>query len=183
MATTSALSLEWFLAQPETKPYSEYAQGEVVQKPMPELDHGALQIYLAYLLVGYLRNSKQGRAYTELRCVFGPSGDRRAYVPDVAVIVAERVTRGGHFRAAPDIAVEVLSPGQPDQRFREKLSFYLVNGVRLVWVVDPKRETIQVLSPGQEPVTLSPGDALDGGDVLPGFQASLTEVFAQLHEE
>ena len=59
--------------------------------------------------------------------------------------------------------------------------FYLLYGVRLVWVVDPVRATVAVLVPGGEQPILTAGDTLDGGEVLPGFSVLVDEVFAQTH--
>jgi len=82
--------------------------------------------------------------------------------------------------AAPDLAVEVLSRGQPNQRFNRKIDFYLEHGVQLVWIVNPRARTVTVLAPGREPRTLTEADTLDGADVLPGFSVAVAEIFAQL---
>jgi Uma2 family endonuclease len=63
------------------------------------------------------------------------------------------------------------------------LRFYLLHGVRLVWVVDPIAQTITVYAPGAgDERVLQSGDTLDGGDVLPGFSVQVDEVMAQLRE-
>lgn len=54
--------------------------------------------------------------------------------------------------AAPDLAIEILSPDQNMARFLDKIQFYLLNGVRLVWVIDSAAQTVAVLSPNQEAV-------------------------------
>lgn len=185
MATTSAITLDQFLALPETEPASEYACGEVIQKPMPDQAHGALQLYLGALILHFLSATPIGRVRTEWRCIFGPPGHERTFVPDVVYASYDRVPRGDSrsyrfLRNAPDLAVEVLSPDQPAGRFSEKLLFYLRHGVRLVWVVDPASETVSVFTPHEDPYTFGVGDALDGGDVLPGFQVNVADLFAQM---
>jgi Uma2 family endonuclease len=117
----------------------------------------------------------------------GRSGDAcsdRAFVPDVVFIRQERLGPGraglaATFRAAPDLAVEILSPDQPAGRFAAKVQFYLRHGVRLVWVVDPDAETVTVFAPDRDPVTLQGEDMLDGGDVLPGLRTTVA-IFAEL---
>jgi Uma2 family endonuclease len=74
----------------------------------------------------------------------------------------------------------VLSPGQPAGRFAAKVNFYLRHGVRLVWIVDPDRREVVVLSAADEARTLRPGDTLAGGDVLPGFAVPVADIFAEL---
>jgi Uma2 family endonuclease len=60
----------------------------------------------------------------------------------------------------------------------DKARLWLTRGVRVVWVVWPRRRAIDVWTPGdQEPRQLGPGDELDGGDVLPGFRYPVAEAF------
>jgi Uma2 family endonuclease len=185
MTTTTGLTLEQFLAREETEPASEYACGEVVQKPMPSQAHAYLQLFLGALLRQFLRTTKLGRAGTEWRCIFGPSGRERAFVPDLVYVSYERLARGDarsnhDLLTAPDLAVEIVSPGQSAAWFADKIQFYLLHGVRLVWVIDPDAETIRVFAPGRDTVTLGAGDTLDGGDVLPGFSVSVADFWAEL---
>jgi Uma2 family endonuclease len=185
MTTAAKLTLEQFLAMPETEPASEYVCGEVVQKPMPDLPHSRLQSYLWSLLDRFLDQTGLGIAEVELRCVFGPPDEQHGYIPDLVYLSNAKVpdddTREMRpFEGAPDIAVEVLSPDQHAGEFADKLQFYLMYGVRLVWVLDPDRETVRIYAPGQRPVLLSGEDVLDGGEVLPGFSVPLTQLFSRL---
>src|SRR5579871_1455568 len=84
--TRVTLTIEEFLAQRETKPASEYAGGEVLQKPMPDGPHAAIQGFLFYVLYPFLARTGLGRVFTELRCVFGPPGGERTYVPDLVYV-------------------------------------------------------------------------------------------------
>jgi len=181
MATTSKLTLDEFLSiDDDTKPALEYACGEAVQKPMPNRLHSAIQGYLIAVLFPFLERTGLGQVLPEFRCIFGPPGHVRVFVPDLVYIARERLTADLYHRAAPDLAVEVLSPDQDMARFVDKIQFYLLHGVRLVWVIDPVRATVAVLTPGHEAVILTSGATLDGGDVLPGFSVALDEIFARL---
>ena len=187
MTTKPKLTLDEFLALPETEPASEYVCGEVIQKPTPTFAHSLLQAFFVVVLSQFLRTSGLGwRVGPELRCVFGPPGRERPYVPDVVVISRERLPEGDTrrvvpFRAPPDVAIEILSPDQPMGRFTDKIDFYLRHGVRLIWVVDPPAETVTVHAPDADPVTLTVDDTLDGGTVLPGFTVAVADIFAELH--
>ena len=185
MTIATRMTLEEFLELPETKPYLEYACGEVYRKPMPDTAHSLLQTFLAVLMFQAARLS-QGLVGTEWRCAFGPRDGKRSYVPDILYVSRDRMPAGNLLEqrdlpAAPDLAVEILSRGQPNQRFNRKTAFYLDQGVRLVWLVDPRRRTVPVLAPGREPRTLTAADTLDGGDVLPAFSIPVAEIFAQLN--
>lgn len=185
MATTTRLSLKEFLAMPETEPASEYICGEVIQKPMPDQAHALLQLYLGSLILNYLARTRLGRVATEWRCIFGPRGRKRAWIPDLVFVSNDRLPKGDprrhrFLRTAPDLAIEVVSPNQPMGRFSEKIDFYLLYGVRLVWVIDQIAESVTVHAPGAEPRTLAAGDLLDGGDILPEFSVAVRDIFAQL---
>ena len=134
----------------------------------------------ALTLDQFLERTKLGHVLPEFRCIFGPSGRERAYVPDLCYVAKARLTADLHLHAAPDIAIEILSPDQDMARFLDKIQFYLLNGVRLIWVLDPAAATIAVLTPGEEARTLKSGDTLDAGDVLPGFSVPVAEIFARL---
>ena len=181
MAITSKLTLDEFLSMDDDiKPALEYACGEAVQKPMPNRLHATIQGYLVALLFPFLDRTGLGQVFPELRCIFGPPSQQRVFVPDLVYIAKERLTADLYHRAAPDLAVEVLSPDQNMARFLDKIQFYLLNGVRLVWVIDPVRATVAALTPGQEAVILTSGATLDGGDVLPGFSVAVDDIFARL---
>ena len=81
------------------------------------------------------------------------------------------------WQLPPDLAVEVVSPNDRPQEIADKVDLYLTHGVPLVWVAYPRSRQVVVHRPGQEPLILSEGDTLDGGDVLPGFQLPVAEVF------
>ena len=178
--TAVKLTLTEFLEQRDTKPASEYVCGEVFQKPMPDGPHSAIQGFFIAVLYPFLQRTGLGRAFPELRCIFGPSGHERIYVPDVVVVSPDKLPIPRHLHAAPDVAIEVLSPDQHKAQFVDKVQFYLLYGVRLVWVIDPETRTITVQSPGNEGLLLSAGDTLDGGDVLPGFQVAVDAIFAEM---
>ena len=88
------LTLEEFLNLPETTPASEYINGDIIQKPMPQGEHSTLQADFVTILNGTLKPSKVGRAYPELRCTF----DGRSIVPDVSVFQWHRIPRRANGR-------------------------------------------------------------------------------------
>jgi Uma2 family endonuclease len=108
---SKSLTLDEFLQQPETKPASEYTDGQIIQKPMPQGEHSAIQTELPPTINAVVKPQRIARAFTELRCTFGG----RSIVPDVSVFVWERIPRkenGGvanKFNIAPDWVIEILS--------------------------------------------------------------------------
>ncbi len=100
--------------------------------------------------------------------------------PDVGFISKHRIPadadQGQFPRLAPDLAVEVLSPSDRMAAALGKISIYLEAGVRLVWLVDPVRQTITIFQEGDAPVRLNAIDVLSGGDVLPGFSIRVADL-------
>ena len=99
--------------------------------------------------------------------------------PDVAFISNARLPDPppqGFAELAPDLAVEVLSPDDSPGEVLEKVADWLLAGVRLVWVVDPRRRTARVYRADGTESFLGPGDSLLGEDVLPGFSCKVESV-------
>jgi Uma2 family endonuclease len=82
----------------------------------------------------------------------------------------------------PELAVEVLSEGNTKREMERKLKDYFLAGVRLVWFIDPDKRQGQIYTAPDEVRSVSENEAMDGGDVLPGFRLPLHELFALLPE-
>jgi Uma2 family endonuclease len=104
-------------------------------------------------------------------------------IPDVAFVSWDRLEGSGFPQqaapdVAPDLAVEVLSAGNTKREMDRKLQEYFVAGVRLVWYVDPATKTVTAYTTPESATVLTVADTLTGGEVLPGFEASLRDLFA-----
>ena len=77
---------------------------------------------------------------------------------------------------APDLAVEVVSPGDRPRHILDKVSEYLEAGTRLVWVIDPRIAKAAVYRSLSDVWELGAEDGFDGEDVLPGFSCPLSEI-------
>jgi Uma2 family endonuclease len=159
----------------------ELVRGAIIEKaPMGDI-HGAITAWLTYLIVDYVETHATGEvtgAETGFRLSTDPDTVR---APDVAVIRKERLTpmTGKYYPLAPDLAVEVVSPGDTAGDIHEKVRDFLQAGTRLLWVVYPSSRTVVVHTPaGAE--TLESSDTLDGGEVLPGLSLPVGRVFEKL---
>jgi len=127
------------------KPYVELIDGVKVRKVSPLHRHGILQIEMGVILRTWA--GRRGTVSSELRVWLVIEGERTSLVPDVAFIAAERF-RGlseaerDRPRFAPDIAVEIRSPGDRKSNIARKIELYLAHGSRLVLDVDPATRTI-----------------------------------------
>ncbi|RLS31756.1 MAG: Uma2 family endonuclease [Planctomycetota bacterium] len=85
------------------------------------------------------------------------------------------------WAVAPDLAVEVLSPGNTPAEMERKVADYLGAGARLVWIIDPPTRTAVAHTAGApgnpSPTVIDATGELHGGDVLPGFTLKLATIF------
>ena len=160
----------------------ELIDGEIVEMTPSSDGSSSAAISIGALLWNHVRLNKLGRVYgADGGFVLFP--DRETVrVPDVAFVRAERMPQGEarrHFpRLAPDLVVEVLSPTDRASEVLAKVAMYQEAGVSLIWLVDPDVRTVTVLATNRAPVTLHPGETLEGGDVLPELQIPVSDIFA-----
>jgi Uma2 family endonuclease len=147
------ITLEEFLKLPETKPASEYIDGQIIQKPMPQGKHSAIQGEFVPATNGVLKVKRIARAFPELRCTFGG----RSIVPDVSVFTWQRIPRDQNgevantFAIAPDWTIEILSPDQSQTKVTKNILHCLNHGTQMSWLVDPDEQTVFVYLPKQQP--------------------------------
>ncbi|WP_055077317.1 Uma2 family endonuclease [Pseudanabaena sp. 'Roaring Creek'] len=150
IAKDQTISLEAFLALPETKPASEYAHGTITQKPMPKGKHSRLQTRLSRAIDLIAEEPQIAIALTELRCTFAG----RSIVPDIAVISWQNLPRdpdgeiSNLFNHPPNWIIEILSPEQSSMLVIEKILFCLKEGSELGWLLDPATKSIVVFQNG-----------------------------------
>ncbi len=100
--------------------------------------------------------------------------------PDIAFVRKSRlqaVYPPGFFPGRPDLAVEVVSPGDTLAEVREKAGKWIEYGTRLVWVVEPVARRIDVYRRRANIRSLGIDDNLSGGTVVPGFKTTVRELF------
>ena len=178
----SKISLEEFLLLPETKPASEYVDGQISQKAMPQGKHSTLQFEFPSVINRVGKSQKLAYAFPELRCTFGG----RSIVPDIAVFEWPRIPLNSlgkienRFEIAPDWTIEILSPEQSSSRVINKILFCLKNHTKLGWMIDPEEELVIVFKPQQEPEIKENEDILPVLDVLSDLQLSAADLFGLL---
>jgi Uma2 family endonuclease len=187
MVTTPSkpITLKEFLALPETKPASEYIDGKIIQKPMPQGEHSTIQAELIIALNGAFKPQKIARAFPELRCTFGG----RSTVPNVSVFTYNRIPRQDNGRIAnafnieQDWTIEILSPEQNQTRVTKNILHCLDNGTKLGWLIDPKEQSVLIFFPKQQPAFFEAAtDVLPVPSFAQAFQLTLGELFDWLLE-
>src|SRR6266567_4550493 len=169
---------------PAMPPAASMTADELLQAHMPnkrtELVRGALRVREPPgAMHGRVRHTGAGALFaaeTGFKLETDPDTVR---APDVAFVRRERVPPAdttGYAELAPDLVVEVLSPGDRPGEVLAKVADWLSAGTRLVWVVDPLRRLARVYRHDGTETIVTSEESLDGEDVLPGFSCPLATV-------
>ncbi len=159
----------------------ELVRGEVITMAPAGAEHGELAMTLGAFIHAFVHKHRLGVVYAaETGFILARNPDT-VRAPDVAFVAAERAAhqrgRAGFFEGPPDLAVEVVSPNDTAEDVEAKVLDYLAAGAKMVWIVRPRARTVTVYRSLREVQVLRPGDALDGGDVLPGFVTPVEALF------
>jgi Uma2 family endonuclease len=160
---------------------------ELIDGVLVEKTRGAPESYLAAEI---LRRMGNFVVEHQLGVLFAPDSPFRLLpslvrLPDASFVSFEQLpNRKLPVEPIPDLvpelAVEVLSEGNTKKEMQRKLKDYFLAGVRLVWFIDPHKRQGQSYTAPDEMCVVSENEAMDGGDVLPGFRLPLRELFALL---
>jgi Uma2 family endonuclease len=170
------------IALPETKPETEWVRGRPLQKVSPQRTHSLLQGALTTQLSNWAAGRGEVGPAWRFR-VAPPDEDRRPLVPDVAYVSNERLRPLSDEELevpplAPDVAVEILSPGDRRADVDDKIATYLKAGSSLVIVVDPQRRVVE-MHDRAETVRLGETAAIEHW-ALPEFSYPVGDLFAVL---
>ncbi len=164
----------------------ELVQGVLVRMPLSGFGASSIGLLLGAELTVYVKKQGLGRVTGEQGGYrLDPAHPRDTELgPDYAFVRADRLpprTSPEYMKAlqlAPDLAIEVVSENQYAPGMAAKAKTYLSFGTRLVWVVWPRYERVDVWHPGDEtPTALGVDDTLDGEDVVPGFTYPIADLF------
>lgn len=175
-------TVEEFAALPADGRFYELVEGRIVEVSPVEPRHSFISARIARLLDAFVDDSGVGRVSVEQAGYVLSVNPPVVRAPDVAFIRAERLSRriGAYIDGAPDLVVEVMSPTDSAVELSEKIDAYFAAGTRLLWVVYPRQRRIVVYDAPLQSHILTEADTLDGGDVLPGFTAPVSKIFAVL---
>ena len=155
--SASTTTLDRFLTQPETKPASEYIDGSIYQKPMPQGQHSRLQLKFCNTVNAVTEDKQIALALPELRCTFGG----KSIVPDVAVFRWERLPINAEgeienvFSIYPDWVIEILSPDQSSMRVISNILHCLKHGTEMGWLLFPKERSLLIFQRDRQPIEIN----------------------------
>ena len=166
--------------------HGEGVRGELIRGVLCENmaaggEHGEIVMNLGAQMMSFVKPRRLGRlagSDTGVRLENDPDTVRE---PDLLFISAEklplnvRVTQ--YYEVVPDIVLEVSSPSDSRADVYDKARMWHSHGVRLVWAAYPDTLSVDVHSEDGSIVTLNENDALDGGEILPGFTCPVSDIF------
>ena len=160
----------------------ELIRGELKIMSLTKPLHGIVCARLALKLGGFVEEHDLGETFGAETGFLLEHNPDSVLGPDVAFVSHGRMAAiesfEKYFPFAPDLAVEVLSPGNTVREINDKVEMYFGAGARAVWVFNPKKKTAAVYTSPSDVRTLSEDDTLEGGEVLPGFKLELSKLFA-----
>ena len=175
MPTTRTWTDEELMALPEDGFKRELVGGEIQVNPAGS-PHGLVGLRLGSRLLAFVEAAGLGLVFDSSTGWRLPNGNLR--VPDLSFVSRQRLPalHEGFLRVPPDLAVEILSPGDSLPRMDEKIAEYATAGVRLTWVIDVRRRRASAYRSLAEWTPIGEFGELDGEDVVPGFRCRLADV-------
>ena len=145
MQTAIKFNYQDYLQLPEDKRY-EIIDGDLFMVPSPNEAHQRFLVTLTNIMVNYVRKNKLGSIYCAPFDVLFSEED--IVQPDIIFVSNEnrKIITKDNIKGAPDLLVEILSPGTSKRDLGIKKKLYAKNGVCEYWIVDPAQETIEVLN-------------------------------------
>jgi Uma2 family endonuclease len=176
---TKMMTVAEFEALPEDGSRHELVRGELLEMPPPKPIHGLIMSGIFAALFSFVTSKKLGLVIMEAGIKPFPN-EATIYGVDIGYFSADRVaihSLNEYLPMAPDIAVEVISPGNTEDEIDGKIADYLRGGSQLVWIVYPKAKHVFVYRADGTFQIVDLNGALDGGNVLHGFTLPVKDIF------
>ena len=181
MTTIQTITADELLQQPDDGFRYELVKGELVKMAPAGSEHGKLAMRLGWRLAQHVESQNLGNVYAAETGFQLASNPDTVRAPDVAFVRQERVAEAGEVRGfwpgAPDLAVEVVSPGDTYAEVEDKVLDWLDAGTLMVAVVNPRQRTVTIYRSRADIVILTQDDLLDGNNVVPGWILPIRELF------
>lgn len=161
----------------------ELLHGDLLRIPAPSVLHQRVSRNLEYRLLEFVREQGLGQVFhSPIDVVLGQGNEREVVQPDVLFIGHDRehFIHEDEIRGAPDMVVEILSPGTGERDKGYKKGLYARYGVREYWIIDPKARMVEVYTQDREGFRMVKACGLDTvieSPLLPALQLGVDELF------
>lgn len=181
--TPASLTLEEFSRLPEGEVNYELQDGTAIAKMSPKRIHSSLQRTLLFLLSDWGNGQDcplPGDAYPEWGICLQKNEQDWAPVPDVTYISDQKLApfalENDFCPVAPELVVEIISPGQSFEAMTQKALDYLAAGVERVWIIGDRHRSLTIFAPDRPPLTYQ-GDQPVEDDLFPQLRFTVNELF------
>jgi Uma2 family endonuclease len=178
MATRAKATIDDVLRRGARGERYELIDGVLVPMSPTGQEHGAIEAHVTWVWYGYVIPRRLGKVFAG-EVLFHLDREAGLRAPDVAFVRRERLlgpVPTGAFAGAPDIAVEIVPPGDSAKGVQRKVEDRLSHGTRAVLVMHPATRSVDLSRPDRS-VTLHDDDVVDLGDVLEGFRCRVLDLF------
>ncbi len=167
------------MPQPPDGSQQELVKGVIVSMPPPGGRHGVCCLKIGRRIGNFVEEKGLGTVASNDTGFISERDPDTVRGPDVSFWSRERLPEvpEGYIPIAPDLTVEVVSPGDHYSRVQRKVREYLRRGVRMIWIVDPEDRSVTVYRSEHQYAILDEKATLSGEDVLPGFTCPVAELF------
>lgn len=176
----SKLSLQEFLALPESDERYELLEGRLQPKMSPKYKHSTLQLRLLIALNQWCDQYESGQVRPEWAVILQRHEEDWVPVPDLTYVSYERLPASWEedepCPVVPELVIEIISPGQTFGELTAKATDYLRAGVERVWIVDTKAQSVTIFRRDALPLTIR-GDGTISDPLLPGLALHVTHLF------
>ncbi len=184
MSTITLVTADQLLAMPDDGYRYELVEGEIKKMTPAGWKHGAIGGLLQGWLARHVEQHGLGRIFLAETGFLIARDPDTVRAPDIAFIHKDHLPaenpEDAFWPGAPDLAVEVISPGDTFKEVDEKVRAWLGAGAMMVWVVNPNGRNVTVYRSTTDVKTLTENDELDGRDVVPGFRRRVGDIFAEV---
>jgi Uma2 family endonuclease len=181
MSTATLITADELLRMPYDGYRYELVAGELRRMSPPGWKHGKIGGVLHVLLGRHVFEHRLGNLFMAETGFLLARDPDTVRAPDIAFIHRDHIPKeqpkDAYWPGAPDLAVEVVSPGDTMNELDEKVQEWLGAGSLMVWVVKPKSRSVIVYRSTTDVKVLTEKDELSGDDVVPGFRCSVREIF------
>jgi Uma2 family endonuclease len=159
---------------------TELVRGRLIVREPVGTYHGRIQSNLNFRIGAFVHAHRLGAVFGQDTGFKIESDPDTVLAPDLAFVSKERldlISPRGFAALAPDLAAEILSPGDRPGEVLAKIGQWLDAGVQIVWVIDPERRSAHVYRSDGSVTTVAADGLLEGESLLPGFSCVLSELF------
>ena len=157
------------------------AQGELIIMPPTGGETGRSNVNLILQVASWNEQNRLGEVFDSSTGFTLPSSSDRS--PDVSWVEKSRwdaltkEQKEKFLPLCPDFVIEIMSPSDTLKKVQDKMDEYMKNGCRLSWLINRKKQEVEIYRPGQDVEVLKLPQTLSGENVLPGFVLNMQKIW------